>query len=115
MSEEKEILMYVRGGFCPDISRARRALQGWRLPYREINVHQDVQARQRCLEWNGCLAMPVVVIVRPDKDLPIEPPTPLGRGQSPRNVDRGTMISEVSQSILQTFLARHGFPVPQDW
>ena len=111
MSEEKEIVMYVRNGFCPDIGRARRALEKWGLPYREINVNQDEQARQRCLDWNDCLAMPVIVIARPDKDLPIEPPTPLKRGQSPRNVDRGTMISEVGQSVLRTFLARHGFPV----
>ena len=78
-------------------------------------MHQDAQARQRCLEWNDCLAMPVIVIARPDKDLPIEPPTPLGRGQSPRNVDRGYMISEVSQGVLRTFLARHSFLVPEDW
>ncbi len=108
MSKEREIVMYVRDGFCPDVGRARRALELWRVPYREINIRQE-QARQRCLEWNNCLAMPVVVIARPGEDVPIEPPTPLKAGTSPRNIDRGYMISEASQAGLRAFLTRHGF------
>ena len=113
MSKEQEIIMYVRDGLCPDIGRARRALESWRVHYREINIRQE-QARQRCLEWNNCLAMPVVVIARPGEDVPIEPPTPLKAGTSPRNIDRGYMISEVSQAKLRAFLARHGFAVPEE-
>ena len=114
MSEEKEIVMYTRGGFCPDVSRARRALQGWRLPYREINIRKDPQAHQRCLDWNGCLAMPVIVVARPGDVLPIEPPTPLEPGQSPRDVDRGYVISEAGKRGLRAFLTRHGFVVPSE-
>jgi glutaredoxin len=105
----KEIVMYTRGGFCPDVSLARRAFQRWRLPYREINIREDSEAHQRCLEWNGCLAMPVIIITRPGEDVPIKPPTPLGPGQSPRDVDRGYMITEASKEGLQTFLTRHNF------
>jgi glutaredoxin len=110
--EEKEIVMCVRNGFCPDIRRARRAFEKWQLPYREINVHEAPEAHQRCQKWNGCLAMPVIVIARPGEDLPIEPPTPLKPGQSPRNVDRGAMISEVGEEQLRAFVRRHGFSVP---
>ena len=106
---EKEIVMYTRGGFCPDVNHARRALQRWRLPFREINVRKDPEALQRCLDWNGCVAMPVIVIACPGEDVPIEPPLPLAPNQSPRDVDRGSMISEVSQQALQTFLTRHSF------
>jgi glutaredoxin len=109
---EKEIVMYTRGGFCPDVSRARRALQLWQLPYREINIRKDPQAHQRCLDWNACLAMPVIVITRPGQDVPIEPPSALGPDQSPRDLDRGHVISEASKQGLRTFLVRHGFPVP---
>jgi glutaredoxin len=106
---EQEIVLYTRGGFCPDVSRARRALQRWRLSYREINVRHDAAYQQRCLDWNGCLAMPVIVVARVNEDLPIEPPSPLQPGQSPRDVDRGYMISEASIDGLRTFLTRHGF------
>jgi len=106
---ETEIVMYTRGGFCPDVSRTRRALQRWRLPYREINVRKDPEALQRCLNWNGCMAMPVILIAYPGEDVPVESPLPLEANQSPRNVDRGSMISEASKQALQTFLIRHSF------
>jgi glutaredoxin len=109
---EKEIVMYTRGGFCPDVGRARRALQLWQLPYREINIRKDPQAHQRCLDWNGCLATPVIVIARPGHDVPIEPPSPLGPDQVLRDLDRGYVISEASKPALRAFLVRHGFPVP---
>lgn len=109
---DKELVVYVRGGFCPDISRARRLLERWQVPYREVNVSKDGMAEQRCQAWNHCLAMPVIVVAHPGEDTPIEPPTPLEPGRSPRDVDRGTMISEASEAGLQTFLERHGFLPP---
>ena len=111
---DKEIVMYTRGGFCPDISRARRAFQLWKLGYREINIRKDPEAHRRCLEWNDCLAMPVIVVARKGEDLPIEPPSPLTPGQSPRDVDRGYMISEASRDALRAFLTRHGFLSPEE-
>ncbi len=104
--------MYTRGGFCPDVSRARRAFQLWQLSYREINIRKDPEAYQRCLDWNGCLAMPVILVARPGEDLPIEPPSPLEPGQSPRDVDRGYLITEASKMGLRSFLTRHGFLTP---
>lgn len=106
---EKEIVMYTRGGFCSDVSRARRALQRWRLPYREINIRENPEAQQRCLDWNGCLAMPVIVVALRGEDLPIEPPSPLKPDQSPRDLDRGYLITEAGKKALQAFLTRHGF------
>ncbi len=109
---QKEIVMYTRGGFCPDISIARRAFQRWQLPYREINIRKNPEAHQRCLDWNGCLAMPVILVVRAGEDVPIEPPSQLEPGQSPRDVDRGHMITEASKNGLKAFLMRHGFLGP---
>jgi len=109
---EKEIVMYTRGGFCPDVSLARRALQLWQLPYREINIRKDPEAHQLCLNWNGCLAMPVIVIARLGEDVPIDPPAPLESSESPRDLDRGYVITEASKQGLRAFLVRHGFPVP---
>lgn len=114
MPEGKEIVMYSRGGFCPDLSRARRAFQRWRLPYREINIRRDPEAHRRALEWNGCLAMPVIFVAHTGQDVPIEAPAPLAPQQSPRDVDRGSMISEASKKGLHAFLSRHGFPVPPE-
>ncbi len=110
---DKEIVMYTRGGFCPDVNRARRALQRWKLDYREINIRRDPEAHRRCLEWNDCLATPVIVIAHKGQDVPIEPPTPLEPGQSPRDVDRGYMITEASREGLRAFLVRHGFLPPE--
>ena len=55
---DKEIVMVTRGGFCTDVVRTHRALQRWRLPYREINIRKDPEAQQRCLEWNHNLSKP---------------------------------------------------------
>ena len=77
---DREIVMYTRGGFCSDVIRAQRALQRWRLAYREINIREDSAAHQRCLEWNGCLAMPVIVIAKRGEDVPIESPPPFSYG-----------------------------------
>lgn len=106
--QDTELIVHVRGGFCPDINRARRLLERWSVPFREINVKHDAKAKQRCQEWNHCLAMPVIVVARPGEDAPIEPPAPLAMGTSPRDVDRGSMISEASKAGLRTFLERHG-------
>jgi hypothetical protein len=56
--------------------------------------------------------MPVIVISRLDEDLPIEAPSPLEPGQSPRDVDRGYVITEASREGLKNFLTRHGFISP---
>jgi hypothetical protein len=109
---QKEIVMYTRGGFCPDVGIARRAFQLWQLPYREINIRTDPEAHQRCLDWNGCLAMPVIVIARAGEDTPIEQPQPLDPATSPRDLDRGYMISEASKQGLRAFLMKHGFQLP---
>ncbi len=111
--DDKELVLYVRSGFCPDINRARRLLERWDVPYREINFNKDPAAKQRCQAWNHCLAVPVVVVARPGEDLPIETPEPLEPGRSPRDVDRGTMISEASEAGLRAFLERHGFLAPE--
>lgn len=111
---DKEIVMYTRGGFCTDVVRAHRALQRWRLPYREINIRENSQARHRCLEWNRNLSMPVIVIARQGEDVPIEPPLPLEPEQNPSDLDRGYLITEPGKQGLQSFLTRHGFPVTKN-
>jgi len=41
--------------------------------------------------------------------LPFEPPTPLESGQSPRGVDRGSLISAPNNQQLENWLYKHGF------
>ena len=113
MRTELELVMYTRTRGCPFVSVARLALARTGVPYREINIRENPQAHQRCLEWNRNLSMPVIVIARRGEDVPIEPPSSLELDQSPRDLDRGYLIAEPGREGLQTFLARHGFLVAE--
>jgi hypothetical protein len=62
-------------------------------------------------ELIGCLAVPTLVVVD-DECRPIEPPQPIGRYVSVRNVDRGAIISEPSREGLRQFLIKHGLLTP---
>ena len=101
------LLLYTRDRTCPDQELARRCLAEFNVPYAEINISREPDAAQMMQELVGCLAVPTVVIAD-EVHLPIEPPTPIGKYESVRNVDRGSIISEPSRSGLQQFLIRHG-------
>ncbi len=105
----KQLVVYIRGNFCPDVRRTRDFLEKHRIPHRLIDANEDPLARDRVVGWTGYLSFPTLVITNGDSCEPIEPPMPLKPGQSPRDVDRGTMLTEASTPALEKFLTRHGF------
>ncbi len=100
--------MYTRAISCPDQAATRRYLQEFGLKPIEINISTEADAADMLIELAGCLAVPTLVAAN-DQNEPIEPPCPIERGRSVRNVDRGSVISEPSRDGLRQFLIRHGF------
>ena len=102
-----QLLLYTRERTCPDQELARRCLAEFNVPYTEVNISREPDAAQMMQELVGCLAVPTLMIVD-EVNNPIEPPRPMGKYESVRNVDRGSIISEPSRNGLQQFLIRHG-------
>jgi Glutaredoxin len=105
----KQLVVYVRGDACPDIRRTLDFLDRHAVPHRLIETGADPAARQRVLDWTGYLSFPTLVVVEDGSVEPLEPPVPLSPGKSPRDVDRGTILTEASTPVLEAFLRRHGF------
>ncbi len=105
----KELVVYVHRAYCPDIQRTRDFLARNSVPHRVIDADEDSGARARVLAWTGHLSFPTLVIVDGDSTDPLDSPLPLEPGQSPRDVDRGTLLTEASVPVLEKFLKRHGF------
>jgi glutaredoxin len=101
--------VYVRRDTCPDVQRTREFLASHSIAHRLIDADQDQTAKDRVLAWTGYLSFPTLVVAEEDSVEPLEPPTPLRPGQSPRDVDRGSMLTEASTPMLEKFLRRHGF------
>lgn len=106
---DKELVMYSRTTGCPFVTTARRVLQDEAVPYREIFIDKDADAKQRVIDWTGFLSVPTLVIAERGSDMPYTDVTPLERGASPRGVDRGPMLTEASSIQLRDWLARNGF------
>jgi glutaredoxin len=106
---DKELVMYSRTTYCPYLSTARRVLSKYDIPYREIMINEDETALQRVLDWTGFRSVPTIILAEPGEDLPFEEPQPLKEGDSPRGVDRGSMITEPSSYDLEKWLRKHGF------
>jgi glutaredoxin len=103
-----ELVMYSRSLGCPFVSVARRVLEQADIPYREIFIDQDKEARARVQQWTGFFSVPTLVISHNGGDLPYAVPPPLPPGTSPRGIDRGAMITEPSEAQLTTWLQKHG-------
>jgi len=105
---EKELVMYTRSTPCMFVNTARSVLETEGIPYREIQIDTDPTARERVLAWTGFLSVPTLIITAPDAWVPLEEPSPLPSGASPRGVDRGGMITEPSAAQLAAWLRKHG-------
>lgn len=105
----KELVMYTRTFGCPFVASAKRVLKKYDIPYREIYIDQNDEARERVLRWTGFLSVPTLIVAEPGADLPVEEPSPLPQGASPRGIDRGAMITEPSEAQFTTWLAKHAF------
>ncbi len=104
----KALIMYSRTSSCPFVTLAKRVLGDYQVPYQEIYIDRDPQARQRVLDWTGFLSVPTL-IASEDGVLPIEEPSVLPKGTSPRGIDRGAMITEPNLVQLTDWLVKHGF------
>lgn len=103
-----QLLMFTRTGGCPDQAAAYRHLAEFKVQPIELNISRDANAAQRLMDLAGCLAIPTFVAAD-GHNQPIEPPHPMERYRSVRNVDRGSIISEPTRDGLRAFLIRHGF------
>lgn len=101
--------MYTRTAGCPFVTVAKRVLSDYALPYQEVFIDKDPEAKQRVLEWTGFLAVPTLVVSHNGEGLPLEEPDPLPKGASPRGIDRGAMITEPTQQQLVAWLEKHQF------
>lgn len=108
----REIVLYTRSTPCGDVARTRQDLASRGLSCREIDIEKDTAAAKRLEEWTGFLAVPTVIVAESGSDLPIHAPAGLTPGMSPRNVDRGSMISEPNTQNLDVFLEHHGLLKP---
>jgi glutaredoxin len=105
--ESKELIVYGRSMFCPDLARTQRFLASNNVHYQQINIDQDEEAGARVEKWVGHRSVPTVVVARKGELEPLTPPTSLPTGRSARSVDRETVITEPSDEALLTFLQRH--------
>jgi glutaredoxin len=103
--------MYSRTMSCPFVTLAKRVLKDYDVPYRELYIDKDDEARRRVLGWTGFLAVPTLVVAQPGDVLPIDEPSYLEKGRSPRGIDRGYMITEPNNDEFTVWLAKHGFIV----
>lgn len=104
-----ELVMYTRTRSCPYVRSAQRVLERENVDYREIFIDQDDDARKRVEAWTGFQSVPTLVVARRGEVLPYEDPAPLDPGSSPKNIDRGTMITEPGEIKLENWLRKHGF------
>jgi glutaredoxin len=103
------LVMYTRTYGCPYVTLAKRVLQQESVPYQEVFIDKDTQARERVLHWTGFLSVPTLVVSENGSGLPAEEPSPLAQGTSPRGIDRGAMITEPSSDELLDWLRKHHF------
>ena len=106
---DKELVMYSRTLGCPYITIAKKTLSEYNISVREVFIDKDDKARQYVLNWTGFLAVPTLVVANLGADLPYQAPVNLSEGQSPRGINRGTLITEASRDELIIWLTQHGF------
>jgi glutaredoxin len=106
---EKEIVMYVRRFYCPNVALARDILKRYSIPYREINIDHDPAMAARVKEWTHYLSVPTIIIANPGEDVPHTDILPYPTDRPNRGYDRGPMITEPSNQELENWLHKHGF------
>ena len=101
---DRELVVYGRSAFCPDLARSLQFLDSNNVNYRMIKIDEDAHAGELVEQWVGHRSVPTIVVARKGDVHPIEPPVPLPRGRSVRSFDRGSMITEPSNEALSRFL-----------
>ena len=108
MEEFRELVMYSRSTPCPFVSTARSVLKKLNIPYRELLIDQDELYEKRVVTWTGFMSVPTLIIANIGEDLPYEEPAFLPKGNTPRGVDRGSMLTEPDEPQLTNWLVRQG-------
>jgi glutaredoxin len=107
LANPKKLVMYSRTAPCPFISIAKRVLADQKVPYEELMIDQEPLYKERVLDWTGFASVPTLIIAEPSELLPYLPPAALTEGESPRGVNRGSMITEPYENELLDWLRQH--------
>jgi hypothetical protein len=78
------------------------------VPATFVNIKEDRAAATRLRGWVGFESVPTVVLAEAGTVEPCEPPAPLAAGNSPRGVDRGSLITEATRVQLRAWLVKQG-------
>ena len=109
MPTDKELVVYTRSFGCPYWTMAKKVLNQHEIDYRIILIDRDKEARQRVVDWTGFKSVPTIIVAESGSDLPYTEPDSLSRGQSPKGIDRGAMITEATTPQFESWLRKHGF------
>jgi formylglycine-generating enzyme required for sulfatase activity/glutaredoxin len=104
----RDLVVFGRSTFCPDLVRVKEWLHAWNVPYRQIQTDWDEAAAYRLDEWLGSRTVPTLVVAEYGSIDPIAPPADVDLSHL-RNTDRGTMLHEPDEETLRAFLVREGF------
>ena len=85
---------------CPYISIAQKTLSEYKISFREIFIDKHDKTRQYLLSWTDFLSIPTLIVVNTGDNLPYQAPAHLKKGQSPRGINRGTIITEAYRDEL---------------
>ena len=105
----KEIVMYVRGTYCPTVALARDLLKRYNISHREINISEDPAMADRVREWTNFLSVPTLIIANPGQDVPYTDFLPRPTDRSLKGYNRGPMLTEPNNKDLEDWLYQHGF------
>ena len=106
---EKEIVMYVRRAYCPQVTLARDLMNRYGIPYREIYIDDDPAMIARVKAWTNYHSVPTIIIANPGEDVPHTNFLPRPTDHTNRGYDRGPMITEPNNRQLENWLHKHGF------
>ena len=106
---KKEIVMYARSTYCPQMALVRDLMDRYNIPYREININDDQDMAARVKAWTGHYSVPTIIIANPGEDVPYTDFLPRPTDRPNRGYDRGPMITEPNNQQLEDWLHKHGF------
>jgi hypothetical protein len=81
----------------------------YNVPFREVNVDQDLILAKRLQEWTNDLSVPTLIVAVPGQDVPYTDFLPPPTDRPLRGYDRGPMITEPNNQQLEDWLYKHHF------
>lgn len=104
----RDLVIYGRSTFCPDLVKVKGWLRSWNVPYRQVQIDFDEDAASRLDAWLGSRTVPTLLVADYGEVEPYTPPADVDLDHL-RNADRGSMLHEPDEDGLRAFLARNGF------